>query len=367
MRAKLISLLLTSAVLAGCQSAGVNTSYNSNYSDFDRNAIVAPSDRANRSLPAQADDLWQVTRDNLQFAQYFEHPKVVHKIDFYNRYPAHMKKVSKRATPYYHYVLQEVLKRGYPSEIALVPVVESLYNPHAVSPGKAAGVWQFIPSTATYLGLDINDWYDGRRDIISSTQTALDYLARYHKRFDGDWMLALAAYNAGGGTVSSAIRRNKKAGKPTDYFSLDLPQETREYVPRILAIAALVDAPQKYAIDLPTIPNEPFFKVVDSGGQIALDKVADMSGVSSEVLRQLNPGFKRQVTAPTGPHRLLVPIARAPQLTLALGKLDKSERLNWNHYTVKSGDSLSVIAQRFGTTSKMIRQSNNMSSSKIRI
>lgn len=370
MQIKYFTLLFFTIALAGCQSTSVNTSYESNYSYFGKSDVADNLSRIEKSLSAQnnnTDDLWQLTRANLKFSADYNKNRVVKEINFYNNYPKHMSKVSKQASPYYHYVLQEVLKRGYPSEVALLPVVESLYNPAATSYGKAAGIWQFIPSTATYLGISINSWYDGRRDVITSTQTALDYLASLNKRFDGDWMLTFAAYNAGGGTVSNAIKRNKKQNKATDYWSLDLPKETMQYVPRLLAISALVQQPNKYNIALPSIANTPYFSVVKSGGQIDLNKVTQLANINKEILKKLNPGFKRRVTAPNGPHRILVPVEHAEKLELSLKSLNKKDRLDWDEYKVKSGDSLGLIAQRFGVSVKMIQSANSLNSYKIRI
>ena len=362
MQAKSFLAIFLVIFLAGCKTSAVNTSYDSNYANYDKNGVAIKAGALNAD-----DDLWQLTRNNLQFVDVYSQARVVKEINYYNRYPLHMSKVSKQASPYYYYVLQEVLKRDFPAEVALLPVIESLYNPNAYSQGKASGIWQFIPSTATYLGIEINEWYDGRRDVITSTKTALDYLASLNKRFDGDWMLTFAAYNSGGGTVSKAIRKNREKGLATDYWSLKLPKETTHYVPRILAIAALVNDPDKHNIKLPGIANAPYFEVVDLGGQIDLAKVAKMARVNKSQLQLLNSGFNRNVSAPNGPHRILVPKQNADRLVLALSTLDRSERLNWIHYKIKSGDSLGLIAQRYGASVRMIKDTNTLSSSRIRV
>jgi membrane-bound lytic murein transglycosylase D len=354
------------AALAGCQTTSVNTSYHSNYANYDRNGmpVQEQSAIANSNLK---DDLWQLTRNNLKFSKAQSKARVKAEIKFYNRYPLHMTKVSAQASPYYHYVLKEVLKRGYPSEVALLPVIESLYNPNAYSYGKASGIWQIIPSTATYLGMTIDNWYDGRRDLIHSTQTALDYLERLNKRFDGDWMLTFAAYNGGGGTVSKAMRINKEKGLATDYWSLKLPKETTHYVPKILAIAALVENPRKYNIELPSIANKPYFNIVKLEGQVDLNKAATLANLDREAIDQLNPGFNRGVTSPNGPFRLLIPVKKAQQLQLALNSLDQSQKMDYTRYKIQPGDNLGSIAQQFGSKVSSIKQANSMTSSKLRI
>jgi len=362
MQAKSYLAIFLAVFLAGCKTSTVNTSYNSNYANYDKNGVAIDAKKT-----AVDEDLWQLTRNNLEFVDEYSQARVVKEIKYYNRYPLHMSKVSRQASPYYYYILQEVLKRDFPAEVALLPVIESLYNPNAYSQGKASGIWQFIPSTATYLGIEINDWYDGRRDVITSTKTALDYLASLNKRFDGDWMLTFAAYNSGGGTVSKAIRKNTEKGLATDYWSLKLPKETTHYVPRILAIAALVNDPKKHNIKLPSIANAPYFEVVNVGSQIDLGKVAKMARVEKSQLQLLNSGFNRNVSAPNGPHRILVPKENANRLQLALSNLDRSERLNWIHYKIKSGDSLGLISQRFGASVRMIKDTNALASSKIRV
>jgi len=353
-------------LLAGCQTTSVNTSYNSNYENYDKHSRPILAEKKASKINND-NDLWQLTRNHLAFSEHYANARVVKEIARYNRYPLHMSKVSKQASPYYYYVLQEVIKRGYPSEVALLPVIESLYDPTAYSSGKAAGIWQFIPSTATYLGVKIDAWYDGRRDTITSTKTALDYLARLNKRFDSDWMLTFAAYNSGGGTVSKAIRKNREQGLATDYWSLKLPKETTHYVPRILAIAALVDTPNQYNIKIPTIPSTAHFKEVQLDGQIDLSKAATLAEVSLQTIHQLNPGFNRNATPPNGPHRILVPFDKASQFEVALSSLDPSDRLNSHLYKVIAGDSLGVIAQRYNIPTAMLKSANAKTSSRIRI
>ncbi|MEH6444808.1 MAG: LysM peptidoglycan-binding domain-containing protein [Oceanospirillaceae bacterium] len=352
--------------LVGCKATAVNTSYNSNYNIFDKNAEPLKQ-KAYTNTVINDDGLWQLTRENLQFSDLFEQPRVKNEVKRYNRYPLHMSKVSEQANPYYYYVLNEVLNRGFPSEVALLPVIESMYNPNAYSYGKASGIWQFIPSTAIYLGITINDNYDGRRDLITSTKTALDYLASLNKRFDGDWMLTFAAYNGGGGTVSKAIRINKEKGLATDFWSLKLPKETTQYVPRILAIADLVQNPRKYKIKIPAIANQPFFKVIETKGQINFKKVAEIAKLDKSLFQKLNSGFSNNVTETNGPHRILVPVNKASSLTLALNSPAYTQYLTATRYKIRPGDSLGMIAQNHGISTRSLKQANSLSSSKIRV
>ena len=184
----------------------------------------------------------------------------------YGRSPQQVERIFRRGKPYLAYILSEVQKRNFPTEIVLLPFVESGYDPFAYSHGRAAGMWQFIPGTGKMYGLKQDWWYDGRRDVVASTQAALDYLDYLQQQFDGDWLLAMAAYNSGSGTVSKAIRKNRKAGKPTDFWHLQLPQETAAYVPKLLAISNIVRRPAKYNVSLAPIELAPTFTVVDTRG-----------------------------------------------------------------------------------------------------
>ena len=258
------------------------------------------------------------------------------------------------------------MERGVPGEIVLLPVVESAFQPFAYSPGRAAGIWQFIPSTGRLFKLKQNWWYDGRRDIVASTRAAFELLQRLQRKFDGDWLLALAAYNSGGGTVSRAIRKNRKRGRPTDFWSLDLPRETRAYVPRLLAISRIVADPQAFDVHLEPFPYEPFFAEVDIGSQLDLALAADMAGITIEELYRLNPGFNRWATDPDGPHRLLLPVAQVEGFEEELATLEPDQRLRWERHKIRQGETLGHIARRYGTTVKLLRQVNHLRGSRIR-
>jgi membrane-bound lytic murein transglycosylase D len=292
--------------------------------------------------------------------------RVIQELNWYRSHPAYIERIQTRAEPYLHFILEEIDKRGMPGEIALLPAVESAFRPFAYSPGRAAGMWQFIPSTGRHFGLKQNWWYDGRRDVVASTKAALDYLLALSKQFDGDWELALAAYNSGAGTVRNAIRHNRKRGKPTDFWSLNLPDETSAYVPRLLALSEIFHHPEEHDIRLLSFPDQPYFTTVDIGAQLDLARAAEMAELPIQDLYLLNSGFNRWATDPDGPHRLNLPIDKADDFLMALEKLPPEQRLTWKRYRIKTGDSLSVIATKHKTTTKLLRQVNKLHGNRIR-
>ncbi|MEQ3620180.1 MULTISPECIES: lytic transglycosylase [Marinobacter] len=312
-------------------------------------------------------DLWHRLRAGFALDHDASEPRVQAQLNWYKKHPRYIDRVVDRGSRYLHYIVSEAEKRGLPTELALLPVVESAFDPFAYSHGRAAGLWQFIPSTGKYFGLTQSWWHDDRRDIIAATDAALTYLDRLATRFDGDYMLALAAYNSGGGTVSSAMRRNRKRNQPTDYWSLDLPRETRHYVPKLIALAKIFDDPQAHGIELPPLDDEPYFEVVDTGSQLDLAQAAELAGVDIDEIYLLNPSYNRWATSPDGPHRLLVPRDQAETFATALKSMDPAKRVSWRNYKVESGDTLSTIAKRYSTTPSVIQQVNNLDSHIIRI
>ena len=274
---------------------------------------------------------------------------------------------SARAQRYLYYVVEQLDERQMPLELALLPFIESAYNPQAISSAQAAGLWQFIPSTGRNFSLRQDWWYDGRRDITASTGAALDYLTLLNGYFDGDWLLALAAYNCGEGCVGRAIKRNEALGLPTDYWNLQLPRETMNYVPKLLALAQIVDSPTAYGTVLPSLANEPYFAGVAIDQQIDLHKVAELADLSTDELLSLNPAFNQRVTAPNGEYQLLIPVDHVEQFTAALASLPANERVNYQHYRVRSGDTLSQIAQRHQLSVGVIRDVNDINGSLLRV
>lgn len=316
---------------------------------------------------APIDDLWQLTRSHYGLDLETDDRRVKTQLDWYQRHPRYLDRVVERARRYYHYVLHAVIERGMPAEIALLPIVESAYDPFAYSHGRAAGPWQFIPGTAKHFGLKKSWWYDGRRDIQASTDAALDYLQQLAARFDGDYLLALASYNAGAGNVAKAIRYNRKRGRPTDFWSLTkLPRETSAYVPKLIALARLFKEPEAHGISLAPIPDEPYFAAVDIGSQLDLAQAADMARISIDELYLLNPAYNQWATDPEGPHRLLVPADTAETFRQALADLPAEKRVHWQRYKIRSGDSLITIAKHHNTTVKTLRVANNLRGNTIR-
>ncbi|MBE0484819.1 LysM peptidoglycan-binding domain-containing protein [Marinobacter sp.] len=323
--------------------------------------------RADQDLAETGEDLWVRLRAGFQMDHSISNSRVQAQLDWYTRNPRYIDRVVERGSRYLHHILEETEKRGLPNELALLPIVESAFDPFAYSHGRAAGLWQFIPSTGKYFGLTQSWWHDDRRDVIAATDAALTYLDRLANRFDGDYTLALAAYNAGGGTVSSAMRRNRNAGKPTDYWSLGLPTETRHYVPKLIALAKIFDDPKAYGIELPALKDEPFFDVVDTGSQLDLAQAAELADIEINEIYLLNPSYNRWATNPDGPHRLLVPIEKAEGFRSALAQFPAEQRVSWQDYRVQSGDSLNTIARKFSTTPAVIQQVNKLDTDLIRI
>lgn len=323
-------------------------------------------DTQNIETQAVITDVWQRVSDGLRF-HIPDDKRVEAQRNWYLKHPEYMKRVVTRAQPFLYYIVDEIEKRDMPMELVLLPIVESAFDPFAYSHGRAAGMWQFIPGTGKRFGMEQTWWYDGRRDVVASTQGALDYLTYLANMFDGNWLHALAAYNSGEGRVSKAIRANKKAGKPTDFWNLRLPRETRAYVPKLLALADILKNRDTYAYAWPEVENVAVIDIVDIGSQVDLAFAADLAGMSLKELHALNPGFNRWATSPEGPHRLVLPLDKASTFADALAKIDRNDRLNWVRYTVKSGDSLSEIASKYHTTVNVVKQVNELKSNTIRV
>ena len=317
-------------------------------------------------VPKRPDDLWVRIQAGLTMNLDQSHPRITSELNWYKRNKSYFTRVSKRAEPYLYFIVKEAETRQVPLELALMPVVESAYDPFAYSPAGASGLWQFMPATGRHYGLNQNWWYDGRRDVVASTRAALDYMNSLYKMF-GDWELALAAFNSGPGRVQNAINKNRKAGKPTNFWALDLPAETTAYVPKLIALAKVIRNPKKYGITLTPVPNKPYFAKVKTGGQLDIAKAAKLSGVPLDQLYRLNPGLNRWATPPEGPHHLVVPIKSAEPFRTELASLSAEDRLKWTRYTVKAGDSLLRISKEYRTRVDVITDVNKLESNVIRI
>lgn len=330
------------------------------------------------SSPAPEPDLiWDRMRKGFHLdEQSDDNPRIDKMRLWYASRTGTVEQIARRSSPYIYYIVEALDKRNMPLELALLPVIESAYNPLALSPSQAAGLWQFIPSTGRNFKLRQTQWYDGRRDITASTQAALDYLQYLHRMFDQDWLLALAAYNAGEGTVSRAIKRNQQLGLPTDYWNLQLPQQTQEYVPRLLAVAQLFASPRAYNLRLPEVANEPYFARVPLNGRLDLKQIARLAEVSPEHISELNPAFKQGIVH-DGPSHVLVPVLQAPALEQKLAglgphnqplpPLKAPEAPVLATYRVVAGDTLSGIAQRHRVSVAQLKQWNRLNSNTLRI
>jgi membrane-bound lytic murein transglycosylase D len=285
---------------------------------------------------------------------------------WFKRNPAYLDRVFGRAALYMHHIAEEVERRGIPMEIALLPVIESAFEPFAYSSARASGLWQFIPDTGSRFGLPQNWWYDGRRDVVEATRAALDYLQFMHGEFQGDWLLAVAGYNCGERCVSRAVARNKAEGKPTTFWDLRLPKETEAYVPKLLAMKRLVADPAALGLEFSPIPNEPYFTKVEVGQQIDLKLAADLAGLTHDELFELNPAFHRWATPPQGPHALLLPIDTAELFKQNLAQLTPDELMRVTHHVVKDGETLAELATRYGTNVTTIRMLNGLESNTLR-
>ncbi|MEJ2042560.1 MAG: LysM peptidoglycan-binding domain-containing protein [Reinekea sp.] len=312
------------------------------------------------------EDLYQVIRRNMTFDLSIEDKRIEQQLKWYASHPSYLNRVSNRASRYMYYIVEQIQEREMPIELALLPIVESAFDPFAYSHGRASGMWQFIPGTGRMYGLKQNWWYDGRRDVVESTRAALDYLNQLNRMFDGDWLLALAAYNSGPGTVLRAQKRNRRAGKQTDFWHLNLPKETEAYVPKIFALAKLFHSPDKYGITLPYVSPEPFFAIVDTEGQIDLAQAAALADMDLSDLYLLNPGYNKWATDPNGPHKLLVFRDKEAIFKENISNLPAQKRLTWERYTIESGDSLLTIAKAFDVTVDVIRDVNSIKGNFIR-
>lgn len=311
-------------------------------------------------------NLWDRVRNGFQLDYAYETPRIDIQLDWYIKNPAYLDRVNSRASRYLWHIVEEIEKRDMPMEIALLPIVESAFDPFAYSHARASGTWQFIPSTASFMGMNRDWWYDGRRDILVSTDGALRLLQLLHDRLNNDWLLALAAYNSGEGNVRKAIARNKRRGRPTDFWHLDLPKETRAYVPKLLALARLYQDPQRYNTYILPIPNDSYFDIVETETQIDLAQAASLAKVELDEIYLLNPGLNRWATHPDGPHQLLVPKESAEIFRSALAKLPAEDRLKWEKYTVQSGDTLSTMAEKFNISPHTLASINRLKSSTVR-
>jgi membrane-bound lytic murein transglycosylase D len=314
---------------------------------------------------SQAGNLWDHVRAGFKLDLSQDNDRIAVQRNWYAQHQPHLNRVALRASRYLYHTVTEAEQRGIPTELALLPVIESAFDPFAYSRASAAGMWQFIPGTGKFFGLKQNGWFDGRRDIIESTRAAYDFLTQLQARF-GSWELALAAYNAGPGAVQRAINRNVADGLPTDFWSLRLPSETMSYVPRFLAMAQIINSPESLGLKLRPLIDQPYFRVVSTSGQIDISAAASLAGVSLKEMYQLNPGFSRWATDPEGPHRLLIPAFLPSDFEKQISSLPAPENVVVEHYKVKRGDTLSRVAKRFSIAPSELKRLNGLKSSTLK-
>jgi len=303
-------------------------------------------------------DVWQRIRRGFAIPE-LDTPLIAKHEQWYINRPDYVARMMDRSRRYLFYIVEEVERRKMPMEIALLPMIESAFNPIANSTSSAAGIWQFIPSTGKNFGLQQNWWYDGRRDIISATDGALDYLQKLHSMF-GDWQLALAAYNWGEGAVSRAQERNRHKGLPTDFAHLMMPSETENYVPKLLAIKHLIADPTSYGICLSDIPNRPYFGTVATAQHIDLKRAAQLAEISLDEFIALNPAHNRPVILQNDNNILLLPVEKVETF---VNNLDATELrlVSWQSYQPKKGERLDKLAPRFGISTEKLRSINGLS------
>ena len=310
-------------------------------------------------VPEQYPDVFDRIRAGFKLED-VESRQIDQQLAFFANNPAYLERVFGRASLCMHHIVQEIEARGMPLELALLPVIESAFEPYARSWATANGLWQFMPGTGERFGLKQDWWYDGRRDVLASTKAALDYLQYMHDEFFDDWLLAIAAYNCGEFRVQREVNKNRALGKPVDFFSLSLPSETRAYVPKLMAMRRLVANPEDYGIAFSPIPNEPYFTKVETGGQLDLTLAAELAGITLDEVYELNPGFHRWATDPAGPHFLLLPRDTADAFKRNLEMLSPDERVRVSLHTVQKGESIASIAAKYKTQAIVVRDMNSL-------
>ncbi|HYL90078.1 MAG TPA: transglycosylase SLT domain-containing protein [Burkholderiales bacterium] len=326
--------------------------------DGERAVIAARPPIATIDGTRPKQDVWARIRKGFAMPE-LEGPLARKQTQYYVQHPEYLQRVFDRSKLYLYHIVTEIERRGLPTELALLPMVESAYNPMAYSRAHASGLWQFIPATGKRFELEQNWWYDERRDIVDSTNAALDYLTQLHERY-GDWQLALAAYNCGENAVARAIARNRKAHKPTSYASLHMPRETRWYVPKLQALKNIVRDPASFGIDLDPIPNLPYFVQVNETPEMDLQLAAELAEMPVEEFLALNPGFNRPLIRASEASRLVLPTDKVPVFYDNLAKLKGRSLVSWTVYHPEKGDTFGKIAKRYGLKIAELKKVNGI-------
>ncbi|HEY5929919.1 MAG TPA: transglycosylase SLT domain-containing protein [Burkholderiales bacterium] len=303
------------------------------------------------------DSLWQRIRAGFALPD-LDSPLVARHEAWYLNRPDYLHRMVERSRLYLYFIVDEVEKHKMPMEIALLPMIESAYNPTAYSHAHASGIWQFIPSTGKRYGLQQTWWYDGRRDVMAATRAALDYLDRLHDQFD-DWQLALASYNWGENGVARAIAKNKARRKPTTYPYLQMPRETRNYLPKLQAIKNIISHPDKLGFPLEDIPNQPYFTTVTTPQHMDMQVAARLAEMTEDDFRSLNPAHTRPVITSNGTRTLLVPVDKAGIFTTNLQGYEEP-LVSWQTYTLKKNENLATVAAKFRISQERLREINGI-------
>ena len=319
--------------------------------------VVEASLPTREMAPPLPVDLWQRIRNGFAMAK-LDSEKVRSNEDFYVDRPEYLKRIVERGKRYLFHIVEEVERRGMPAEIALLPIIESAFNPKAYSNRSAAGIWQFIPSTGRNYGLKQNWWYDERRDIVTATGAALDYLQNLHRIF-GDWELVLASYNWGEGAVGRSLMKNRSSGLPEDFHNIALPPETRNYIPRLIAIRNIILNPAAFGIELESIPNKPYFGQVEATRHIDVKVAAKLAEVSVDEFKALNPGHNRPVINIDGPRTLLLPAEKVDVFMENL-KIHDRPLVSWQAYEAKKDDTIERISARYGISVGRLKEINDI-------
>lgn len=359
----LLTMVSVAALLAGCENLGSKKHDSSAAPQIPHQAPQAVQPQILTPEQQHYDNLWDRLRAGYGLPD-ASHPAIDNQIRFYTSNKKYFAKVAQQSEPYLHYVVTQLQANNMPLELALLPFIESSYNP-AASNASNAGMWQLGSATGKNYGLKTDAWYDGRKDVVASTDAVIRLLNRLNTLFDGDWLLVVAAYNAGEGTIQQAIEKNRRAGKPLDFWSLPLNKTTQGYVPQLLALSRIIANPQHYDFQLPVIADTPYFVKINVDSQINLAEAAQATSLDLNQLKKLNAGFKGWLTDPSGQHQLLVPVADAAAFRLKLDSLSKGPTVKWSEHVVKKGDSLDAIAKKYGVSIDSISTTNRLSNSKL--
>lgn len=312
-------------------------------------------------------DLWARIVDRFSFTECPEGSRAERWAQWYGEREDYMERVMNRARPWLHDIANELEARDLPGEFALLPIVESAYDQFAYSHGRASGAWQFLSGTGREYGLEINEFYDGRRDVYAATRAALDYLDYLGRRFEGDWNLALAAYNGGQGRVQRAINRNQARNRSTAWHELPLPRETLAYVPKLNGLGCMFKKPELYGFKRPEWPDQPSIAQIKLPGPIDIVQLSVYAELDLAEMIALNAGLNRHLTSPTGPHHLIVPIDRTKKVLNTLPELSDDHMIVWREIRVQRGDTLSGLAQRYDTSIRALREANGLNGDLLRI